>query len=142
MRKQRKSVENIILINPLIYGLEDELEKEQESVIADTATPAEKIVKRLIEIDDRRIDLCNLNVLYGYIERWMGEKFGLLLSCVYGGTDCDLTDEAAKHLASVGYGAERVEREFGYLFKLIKRPPKKRNVKSVGESDSVPINVV
>ncbi|MDE5593026.1 MAG: hypothetical protein K2I75_03735, partial [Clostridiales bacterium] len=60
----RRVVRAIILINPLLYGLQDKIEKEQEGVIADTASPADKVVKKLIELDNRRIDLCNLKVLY------------------------------------------------------------------------------
>ena len=44
---ERKIIENIILINPLIYGLQDSIEKEQERVIADMTSPADKVIKKL-----------------------------------------------------------------------------------------------
>lgn len=121
MNKERKTVENIILVNPLLYGLQDAIEKEQENIIADLGMPAEKAVRALIALDNRRIDICNLKVLYGFMERELGEKFGLLVSCVHSGTATGLSAKAYCRLEREGYTAERAEREFGYLFKLIKR---------------------
>ena len=48
---ERKIIENIILINPLIYGLQDNIEKEQECVIADMTSPADKVIKKLYALD-------------------------------------------------------------------------------------------
>ena len=118
--KDKKAIRNIILINPMICGLQDIIEREQESVIADMETPAAKIVGKLIALDNRRIDLCNLKVLYGFIERGLGEKFELLRACVFGGFDCGLFELAAKQLELAGYTATRVGEEFEYLFKTLK----------------------
>ena len=125
MRDVKKAINGIILINPTIYCLQDKIDKEQEIVINDLVSPAEKIVKRLIELDNRRIDLCNLKVLYGFIERGLGERFALLRSAVFAGEDCNLYGEAALQLEAAGYTAERVLNEFDYLFKLNKRRRKK-----------------
>ena len=62
----------LISINPILYGLQDAIEKEQERVIADTVSPAHKVVERLVALDNRRIDLCNLKVLYEFIRRETG----------------------------------------------------------------------
>ncbi|MDE6401836.1 MAG: hypothetical protein K2L54_04395 [Clostridiales bacterium] len=118
---ERKVIENIILINPLIYGLAENIEREQERVIADMTSPADKVVKKLYDLDNRRIDLCNLKVLYGFIEDGLGEKFELLRSCVFGGATCGLYSLAARQLERAGYTVERAEKEFEYLFKTIKR---------------------
>lgn len=119
---ERKIIENIILINPLIYGLQDSIEKEQKRVIADMTSPADKVIKKLYALDDRRIDLCNLKVLYGFIEDGLGEKFDLLRSCAACGAACDYYELAARQLARAGYTLQKAEKEFSYLFKLIKRP--------------------
>lgn len=116
----RRVVRAIILINPLLYGLQDKIEKEQEDVIADMTSPADKVVKKLIELDNRRIDLCNLKVLYGFIERGLGEKFELMRACAFSGINCDLYTVAEKQIALAGYTAERADKEFSYLFKLLK----------------------
>ncbi len=116
----RRVVRAIILINPLLYGLQDKIEKEQEGVIADMTSPADKVVKKLIELDNRRIDLCNLKVLYGFIERGLGEKFELLRACVFSGINCDLYKTAEAQIELAGYTAERADKEFSYLFKLLK----------------------
>ena len=127
MDKTRKIVENIILINPMLYGLQDAIEKEQEGIIADYSMPAAKAVNALIALDNRRIDVCNLKVLYAFMERELGAKFAVLVSCVHSGTDTPLYERAYRRLECEGYTAERAEKEFGYLFKLIK----KRRVKKV-----------
>ena len=113
-------IRSIILINPLLYGLQDKIEKEQESVIEDMTAPADKVVKKLIELDNRRIDLCNLKVLYGFIERGLGDKFELLRSCAFSGINCDLYAVAEKQIELAGYTVERANKEFAYLFKLLK----------------------
>lgn len=122
----RRVVRAIILINPLLYGLQDKIEKEQEGVIADMTSSADKVVKKLIELDNRRIDLCNLKVLYGFIERGLGEKFELLRSCAFSGINCNLYAAAEKQIELAGYTAERADKEFGYLFKLLKNKCKRK----------------
>lgn len=126
MRSEKRIIESIILIEPLIYGLQDKIEREQKSVIADVVSPAERVVEKLIALDNRRIDLCNLKVLYGFIERGLGEKFGVLRSCVFAGVDCGLYKRAAAQLGSCGYTIARCESEFGYLFKLLKKSGKRK----------------
>lgn len=130
MRKERRLIEKILLINPMLYVLQEQIEKEQDEVIADMTSPAEKAVKRLIELDNRRIDLCNLKVLYGFIERGLGERFELLRACALSGGDCKLYDLAIKQIELAGYTAERAEREFDYLFKLLKRRKRTKTVVS------------
>nr|MDE5561989.1 hypothetical protein [Clostridiales bacterium] len=122
----RRVVRAIILINPLLYGLQDKIEKEQESVIADMISPADKVVKKLIELDNRRIDLCNLKVLYAFIERGLGEKFELLRSCAFSGINSDLYKIAETQIALAGYTVERADKEFSYLFKLLKNRSKRK----------------
>ena len=125
MDRERKAIEFIILIDPLLYGLQDVIESEQDEVIADTVSPAEKVVEKLIALDNRRIDLCNLKVLYGFIERGLGEKFELLRSCVHADIGCELYGLAVRQIELAGYTVERVEREFEYLMKLVKRKKKR-----------------
>lgn len=131
MRSERKIIECIIRINPLIFGLQDKIEKEQDVLIADMTSPAEWVVQRLIELDNRRIDLCNLVVLYGFIERGLGERFGILRSCAFSGEPCDLYGLAASQLAVAGYDAARCDREFSYLFKALKPIRRKKCVVGV-----------
>lgn len=128
MRNERKAIDGIVLINPMIYCLQDKIDKEQESVIEDMVSPADRIIKKLIELDNRRIDLCNLKVLYGFIERGLGERFALLRSSVFAGESCSLYSEAMRQIEAAGYTADRVLNDFDYLFKQIKRKRKKRRV--------------
>lgn len=121
MRSERKVIECIIRIEPLIYGLADKIEKEQEVLISDMSSPTVVVVEKLIELDNRRIDLCNLKVLYGFIERGLGEKFEVLRSCVFAGVNSGLYKTAAKQLECAGYTVERCNVEFDYLFKLLKK---------------------
>lgn len=124
----RKIIRAIILINPLLYGLQQQIESEQDAVIADTAMPAEKAVKKLIELDNRRIDLCNLKVLYGFIERGLGDKFELLRACAFSGIGCNLYGTALRQIELAGYTAERADKEFAYLFKLLKTKSRVKKV--------------
>lgn len=121
MRNERRVVEGIIRINPLLGALQEKIEREQDKVIADLVSPAEKVVEKLIELDNRRIDLCNLNVLYGFIERGLGERFAVLRACAFAGAPCSLYPLAAKQLLCADYTTERAEKEFDYLFKQLKR---------------------
>lgn len=123
-RANRKVIENILLIYPFIYGLQDKIEAEQKTVVSDTLSPAKKIVERLIALDNRRVDLCNLAVLYAFIKRGLGGDFALLERCAAVGADSPLFDVAEKHIRLAGYGLERARNEFGYLFKLIKKKPR------------------
>ena len=128
MRNERRVIEKILLINPMLYVLQEKIEQEQNELIADIASPAEKVVKRLIELDNKRIDLCNLKVLYGFIERGLGDKFELLRACALSGGNCGLYKLAVKQIELAGYTVERVDSEFYYLFKLLKR---RRRAKTV-----------
>lgn len=122
----RKIIRAIILINPLLYGLQDKIEKEQDVVISDMTSPADKVIKKLIELDNRRIDLCNLKVLYGFIERGLGDKFELLRSCAFSGVNSELYKIAVKQIELAGYTVERADKEFSYLFKLLKNKGKRK----------------
>ncbi len=128
MRNERRVIEKILLINPMLYVLQEKIEQEQNELISDIESPAEKVVKRLIELDNKRIDLCNLKVLYGFIERGLGDKFELLRACALSGSNCGLYKLAVKQIELAGYTVERVDSEFDYLFKLLKR---RRRVKAV-----------
>ncbi len=129
-RAERKIIADIIAAYPHIYDWQDEIEKEQETVIKDLCMPAKTAVARLMDLDRRRIDLCNLKVLYGIIERGLGCGFGTLCECVRTGSDSGLFDRAREQTERVGYDLERVKNEFTYLFK---RLPKKR-IKAVRSS--------
>lgn len=122
----RGVIRDIIRINPLLYGLQKKIDKEQDSVIEDMTSPAEKIVKKLIVLDNRRIDLCNLKVLYAFIERGLGDKFELLRSCAFSGVDCDLYKLAVRQIELAGYTLARAKEEFAYLFKLLKNKGKRK----------------
>ena len=121
-----KIIRSIILIYPLLYGLQDKIEKEQDGVIADMTSPADKVIKKLIALDNRRIDLCNLKVLYGFIERGLGDKFELLRSCAFSGVSSELYKIAARQIELAGYTVERADKEFSYLFKLLKNKGKRK----------------
>lgn len=125
-RAERRIIENIILIYPALFSLQDAIEKEQERVIADTVSPAHKIFERLVALDNRRIDLCNLKVLYEFIRRETGADFAVLENAVRLGTDCALFERARRAVERAGYGLDRAARELAYLFRLIKRPRRKR----------------
>lgn len=125
-RAERRIIENIILIYPALFSLQDAIEKEQERVIADTVSPAHKIFERLVALDNRRIDLCNLKVLYEFIRRETGADFAVLENAVRLGTDCALFERAQRAVERAGYGLDRAARELAYLFRLIKRPRRKR----------------
>ncbi len=125
-RTERRIIENIMLINPILYDLQDAIEKEQERVIADTVSPAHKVVERLVALDNRRIDLCNLKVLYEFIRRETGVEFAVLENAVRLGADSALFERARRAIERAGYDTERAAREFAYLFKLIKRTRRKR----------------
>lgn len=127
-RTERRIIDNIILINPILFGLQDAIEKEQERIIADTVSPAHKIFERLVALDNRRIDLCNLKVLYEFIRRETGVEFAVLENAVQIGADCVLYEKARRAVERAGYSLERAARELAYLFKLIKRPRRKRVV--------------
>ena len=127
-QSERKTIGNIIAVNPYVYSWQAEIEKEQERVIADLVSPAEKVVKKLIELNNRRIDLCNLKVLYGFIERGLGADFSAFTGLIDSNADDTLFDMAAECIKLAGYDAARVQAEFTYLFKRI---PKKKAVKKV-----------
>ena len=118
----RKVIDNIIRINKYIPILQDKIEKEQENVIGDMSAPAIKTVNALIKLDNRRIDLCNLNVLYGFIRRKLGEKFCVLTACAATQTSSELYGQALIAIGECGYDTQRVRDEFTYLFKQLKAP--------------------
>ena len=131
-REFRRAIAGIIEIQPYIYGIESKIEKEQEKVIADMTSPAEKVVKKLIELDNRRIDLCNLKVLYAFMEKGLGADFALFKTVVLSNADSKLYDRAEEEMKRVGYDASRALKEFGYLFKSLKRRAKPLVKSAVG----------
>ena len=120
----RKTIDGIILINKYIPTLQEKIEKEQKRVIGDMVAPARKTVDALIALDNRRIDLCNLNVLYGFIERKLGERFCVLETCAAAHAASGLYDLAAEAMGECGYDAQRARDEFNYLFKQLKASPR------------------
>lgn len=124
-RTERKVIADIILIEPFIIGLQNKIDKEQSIVIEDMISPAKKTAERLIALDNRRIDLCNLKVLYAQIERGLGAEFTVLKACAYAGADSALYRRAAAEISALGYDTERADNEFGYLFKNLKSRRKK-----------------
>lgn len=133
-RSKRVVVKNIIAVMPYIYSWADEIEKEQERVISDLVSPAESVIKRLILLDNMRIDLCNLKVLYGTIERELGTSFGVFCDLIDNGECESLLNRAICGIKSVGYDEERVLKEFGYLFK--KLPKNRRSKKGLSSCSS------
>lgn len=124
-RTERRVIADIILMEPFIIGLQNKIEKEQSAVIEDMASPAKKTVQKLIALDNRRIDLCNLKVLYAHMERALGADFCVLKACAYAGADSALYRRAAAEISALGYDAERADTEFSYLFKNLKSRRKK-----------------
>ncbi|MCM1368014.1 MAG: hypothetical protein NC184_04305 [Roseburia sp.] len=136
-RAKRKTIENILFIFPLIYGLQDKIDAEQEVVIHDTALPAHKVVETLIALDNRRVDLCNLAVLHAFIKRGLDGEFDMLCRCAAGGLDSPLFDAAERYMRRAGYDVERAQSEFSYLFKQIKRKPRSRRAPDPAPTASV-----
>lgn len=138
-QSDRKAISNIIAVNPYVYKWQAEIEKEQERVIADLVSPAEKVVKKLIELDNRRVDLCNLKVLYGFIERGLGAEFSTFVGLMTSSVGGRLFDKAKTCIERAGYDTARVTAEFEYLFNRI---PKAKSVrKENAERNSVQLAV-
>lgn len=135
-RTERQTIENIIAIYPFINGLQEKIEREQERVIADMSAPARKTVEKLIELDNRRVDLCNLKVLYAFIRRGLGDRFAALENDIAIHADSGLIELAIRQVELAGYSAARAEKEFSYLFRLIKRT---NSVKKIAHAQAVAI---
>lgn len=123
-RVDRSVIDKIIAVRPFLYGWQDEIEKEQGQTIADLSSPAKKTVEALIALDNRRIDLCNLKVLYAYIERELGSAFSSFVECSKRGIASPMYETAANAMKLAGYDTARARLEFGYLFKKIKAKKK------------------
>lgn len=121
LRSERKIIDGIMLIHPMLEKLQKKIEDEQERVIADMISPAKKIVEALYALDARRIDLCNIHVLYSFIEQGLGSSFSVLLSCAKAGADSALYNKARTCMERAGFTLERAGREFEYLFKRLER---------------------
>lgn len=119
-RVDRSVIDKIIAARPYLYGWQDEIEKEQGKIIADLTAPAKKTVEALIALDNRRIDLCNLKVLYAYIERELGAAFSSFVECSRMKISSPMYDTAIRAIKLAGYDIERARLEFAYLFKRIK----------------------
>lgn len=119
-RAEKAVIENIMALSPYIYGLQESIEREQKRVINDMTSPAKKVVERLFELDNRRIDLCNIAVLNEFIKRGVTQPL-----------DAEFGERAyreAKHAIELaGYTLDRAESEFAYLFKKLKTAKKKRD---------------
>ncbi len=130
-RTEKVLIEKIVIINPILGKLQDKLEREQSEVIKDLVSPAKRVIERLMDIDRRRVDLCNLNVLYGFIRRELGDETDTLPSLPY--ENDGLFDRALTAIGHAGYDADRVKKEFGYL--LDKISVKKRGVLPLPNGD-------
>lgn len=124
-RSEKNAIADIIRIYPYIYGLQDKIDKETERIISDKAMPTKAVIAALKDIENRRIDLCNLKVLYGVIERGLAGEFSLFKLCAVERLDTALFSRAEKCIKSVGYDAKRVIKEFKYLFNKLSSPRKK-----------------
>ena len=65
--------------------------------------------------------------MYAFIERGLGADFGLFKTVCATDGDSVLFTRAETEMKRVGYDAERAAREFGYLFKGLKRGGKRVN---------------
>ncbi len=119
-RVDRNVIDKIIAVRPFIYAWQDEIDEEQERVINDLESPAKKTVERLIALDNMRIDICNLKVLYAFIERELGAAFGTLLECSRRRLGGKVYDAAGAAIKLAGYDVDRARREFGYIFKRLR----------------------
>ncbi len=134
-RTARRIIDSIIAIRPYIYGLQDKIDEEQERIISDLAMPAIKTADALIRLNDRRVDLCNLKVLYAFIARELGADFSVLKNVSLFGGDSVLYDKAKSAVELSGYTLDRVRTEFSYLFKALpNRSGKKRGTFGGGTS--------
>ncbi len=48
---ERKIIGDLIAAESVIYGMQADIDREQERVIADLVSPAETVVKKLIALD-------------------------------------------------------------------------------------------
>lgn len=124
-RVDRSVIDKIIAVRPFLYAWQDEIDEEQKNVIDDLSMPAKKTVERLIALDNMRIDLCNLKVLYAFIERELGAAFSTLVECSKRGIGGKLYDAAGAAVKLAGYDTDRARKEFGYIFKRLRarKPP-------------------
>ncbi len=118
-RTARRVIDSIIAIRPYIYGLQDKIDEEQDRIIGDLALPAIKTADALIKLNDRRVDLCNLKVLYAFIERELGDDFSVLKNVSLSGGDSLMYDTAKRAIELAGYTLERVQTEFSYIFQAL-----------------------
>ncbi len=133
-RAERKIIAAILSVKPYLYSWQDEIEEEQEQVISDLSAPAAKTVEALIALDNKRIDLCNLNVLYGFIERELGAAFSAFSEFAASGVDSPFFDAAKAAIGRAGYDIERARTEFAYLFKRVAK--RSSGVKTLGKNRS------
>lgn len=124
-RAEEKIIENIIATRPRIYGWQESIEREQERVIADLVSPAKTVIKRLIELDNMRVDLCNLKVLYEFIRRGVGEGVDRIFGEPFGAPQA-VYEKAKKQVELSGYTLERAKDEFDYLFVKLKQKRRAR----------------
>lgn len=126
---ERKIIGDLIAAESVIYGMQADIDREQERVIADLVSPAETVVKKLIALDNRRIDLCNIKVLNEYIRRETGGDRSRFTRAVP--TDDDsFWDMARAALDKAGYTASRVKKEFSYIFACVKNNRKRAAILS------------
>ena len=123
-RMEKSIIDSIVAVYPFIYGWQDKLESEQERVISDTLSPAKVVIDKLFKIDNMRIDLCNLKVLYEFIIREVGEGITRLFGQA-GAAPCSVYDKAKRGVELAGYTLDRAKSEFEYLFKRVKAQKKK-----------------
>lgn len=113
--KEKRVIECIVLINSRLEKLQKRIENEQEKIVADLGMPAKVAVQRLVALDNRRIDLCNLHVLYTFIMDGAKADFPNLAAA-------DFYQTAKRQIELAGYTIERCEKEFSYLFDALEKP--------------------
>lgn len=136
----RRTIEKIIAVNSLIDTLWAEIEDEQDRIIHDHTLPAIKAVGRLIELDNMRVDLCNLNVLYSFIERGLGVNFRRFCDNLPS-SETELYEIAKLGIEKAGYTLSRAATDFCYLFKRIKRK-KKAKLQIVQDNENVELRIM
>lgn len=119
-RADREVIDNIIRADDTIDRLQKEIENEQERVLGDLISPALKIAEKLIALDNRRVDICNLRVLNIFIRNGLGDGVSLLDSGIVCRERRALYEKAKRQVEKAGYTLDRARIEFAYIFNKLK----------------------
>ncbi len=124
-REDRRIIAGIIALRGKVYEISDGIKKEQERVISDMLMPAKKAAASLIALDNRMVDICNVKVLYAFMERELGKDMSVLIDRIKHGEDSPLFRVAENGIKKAGYSLSRAKTELMYLFENFKLPKKK-----------------